>query len=1004
VTDQVTSELAEHDRHLGDMQDGLRRVAKCVARGATAGQIFATVAYEMSGVLRVPSVTLARYEPNQAITVVASTDESRFATGTRLPLDGSGGFTAGVPIVIDGKVWGLATVCATEDEPVPLGAEERLRDFAKLAATAISSAESRSRLHRLTEERAALRRVARLVARGTTIAALARRVLEEVLELVGVPAAWLVRFEPDDSIAVLASLNDPVFPPGSRWPLDGPSLSATLRETGRPARIDDYGALRSTLAERTRASGYISVAGVPITVASSIWGAICVGTREGEPLSADTEAHLSRFTELIAGAISNAESAERLRRLADQQAALRRVATLVAEGATTAALGPAVVDEVVNVLDVPSGWLIRYSPDRTATVLSSTDDSAFPVGSAWPLEGSSVTAAVYETGRPARIDDFAALPGPIAGRTREASFRSAAAVPITVDASVWGSFCVATTELEPLPDDIVPRLSGFTELIATAISKALAHDELRLLADEQAALRRVATLVAETAPADEIFTAVARAVAHLFNLPWVGVMHYDSDESFTVVATWGEHPFPAGSRWPLDGPSTFELVLRTGRAARLTDYAGLPGTVAAAARRAGIVGGIGAPIVVDGATWGLIAAPSTEDRPIPEGAEIRLSRFTELVATAISNLKAHDDLRRLADEQAALRRVATLVAEGVTAEELFSAVAAEVGRVIDVSAALVDRYEPNGTAVTLAAWYEPDWTAFGDVNDYSDFEGTVDELARAAGVGSGCASPIVVDGELWGAIRAFSRHGVPLPPGTEVRLDRFTEPVAIAVSNAAARDELIASRVRIVEAGDGVRRRIERNLHDGTQQRLVALGLEIQHIRGALPDDQPAVDGGLERMQDDLELVLEDVRELSRSLHPPLLSRGGLRPSLRALARASAIPVELEIELDERPPASLEAAVYYIVAEALANAIEHSRATTIAIAISREQAGDKRRRQAATLHATVFDDGVGGAEPSRGSGLAGLIDRVDALEGRLTLDSPPGRGTRISIQLPLGDR
>jgi signal transduction histidine kinase len=278
------------------------------------------------------------------------------------------------------------------------------------------------------------------------------------------------------------------------------------------------------------------------------------------------------------------------------------------------------------------------------------------------------------------------------------------------------------------------------------------------------------------------------------------------------------------------------------------------------------------------------------------------------------------------------------------------------------------------------------------VDDYSSLGGSVGDDARTVGVGAGSAAPIIVEGRLWGLIRVFSRRGATLPGGIESQLNAFTELVATALSNAAARADLIASRARIVAAGDEARRRIERNLHDGTQQRLIALGLDLQRIEATLPDDQPDARAGLERMAEDLESLLEDVRELSRGLHPPLLSRGGLRPSLRALARRSPIPVDLDIELQERPPEAIETALYYVASEALTNAIKHSQATTISITVETEHAN---------LQATIADDGVGGAELTEGSGLMGLVDRVDALGGRFELDSPPGLGTRIAVFLPV---
>jgi len=215
--------------------------------------------------------------------------------------------------------------------------------------------------------------------------------------------------------------------------------------------------------------------------------------------------------------------------------------------------------------------------------------------------------------------------------------------------------------------------------------------------------------------------------------------------------------------------------------------------------------------------------------------------------------------------------------------------------------------------------------------------------------------------------------------------------VSTAISNATARAELVASRARIVAAGDDARRRIERNLHDGTQQRLIALGLDLQHARAAIPDDERDAHSALVAVERDLEAILVDLRELSHGLHPQLLSRLGLGPSLQALARRSPIPVKLDVDLPERPAASLETAVYYVVSEALTNAVKHSQASEVSITIT---SGER-------LEASIVDDGVGGADPSGGSGLTGLLDRIDALGGRFALDSPPRGGTRISIELPI---
>jgi PAS domain S-box-containing protein len=265
-------------------------------------------------------------------------------------------------------------------------------------------------------------------------------------------------------------------------------------------------------------------------------------------------------------------------------------------------------------------------------------------------------------------------------------------------------------------------------------------------------------------------------------------------------------------------------------------------------------------------------------------------------------------------------------------------------------------------------------------------------MANVLGVRSAVASPVVVEGRPWGTMVAATNQTTPLPADTESRIVEFTELLATAISNAESRDALIASRARIVAAGDEARRRIERNLHDGIQQRLVALGLDVQTLRDSVSADQQDAQSGLERIRHELKAVLEDVRELSHGLHPALLSQGGLGPALRALARRSPIPVNLDVSVGERPSESTETAIYYVISEALTNAAKHARASEISVALT---------TSGSEIRTIIEDDGSGGAEASAGSGLVGLIDRIEALGGRFALDSPPGQGTRISIEMPL---
>jgi PAS domain S-box-containing protein len=389
-----------------------------------------------------------------------------------------------------------------------------------------------------------------------------------------------------------------------------------------------------------------------------------------------------------------------------------------------------------------------------------------------------------------------------------------------------------------------------------------------------------------------------------------------------------------------------------------------------------------------------------------------------LICGAVRDLtdakRAEGDLRRLADEQAALRRVATLAARESSPVEVLEAVAAEAARVLEVDAIGMLRFELNGNA-TLVAQSETPWdplplgtcfTLEGEnivasvhrtgraarMDDWENATGSVAAMANVLGVRSAVASPVVVEGRLWGTMVAATNQTTPLPADTESRIVGFTELLATAISNAEGREALIASRARIVAAGDEARRRMERNLHDGVQQRLVALGLDVQTVRDTIPADQHDAQSGLERVRHELEAVLEDVRELSHGLHPALLSQAGLGPGLRALARRSPIPVKLEVSVSERPSEPTENAVYYVISEALANVAKHASASEISVALT---------TSGSEIRAVIEDDGSGGAEASAGSGLVGLIDRVEALGGWFALESAPGHGTRISIEMPL---
>ncbi len=533
---------------------------------------------------------------------------------------------------------------------------------------------------------------------------------------------------------------------------------------------------------------------------------------------------------------------------------------------------------------------------------------------------------------------------------------------------------------------------------------------------EQAALRRVATLVARAAPPEEVFAAVTEEAGRLVGADYTAMARYDLGDARTVVASWSSTgaAFPIGNRAGLGGRNLATLVFKTGRAARIDDYAGAWGPIADAVREFGFCAAVGVPVSVHGRLWGVMIVDSRVG-PLPAGTEARLAGFTELAATAIANAQARVELRGFAEEQAALRRVATLVAQAAPPPEVLNAVTEEAGRLLHADYATMNRYGPDGTARVVASWSS---TGAGfppgaqqklggrnlqtmifhthqpaRIDNYYDASGPIADAYRALGLRAAVGVPVSVEGQLWGTIFAGSHTG-PLPAGTEARLAGFTELAATAIANAEAQAALTASRARIVATADATRRRIERNLHDGAQQRLVSLALKLRAVEAAAPPGASELAEQLDHVTIGLDGVLEELREIGRGLHPAILAAGGLRPALKTLARRSAVPVHLDMKLTGRLPEPVEIAAYYTVAEALTNTAKHAHATAVDIEVF---------ENGAVLHVRVRDDGRGGADLSHGSGLVGLRDRAEALGGHLQLSSPPGAGTVLAVALPIYD-
>jgi PAS domain S-box-containing protein len=691
---------------------------------------------------------------------------------------------------------------------------------------------------------------------------------------------------------------------------------------------------------------------------------------------------------------------ERDLRLAEELSSLRRLAAIVAGPPDSADLFTAVTTEVRQVLNLPLVEMWRYEPNGTVRLIASSSQTAQPVqaGPRWRRTARAMGELISRTGRPARIDD----------PSDRAYGTSGAGSPITVDGKLWGVLAAASAGFELLPADIEDHMTGFTELVATAISTTQARQDLRNLADEQAALRRLATLVARGAIPDEVFSAVAQEVARALNLPLVEMGRYEPDGTVTVIGATGEHPFQPGTNWPLDGSSLTALVRRTERPARIDDYADVSGRIGDAARSSGVHAGVGAPIVVDGRVWGVVAAGGGAGVRLPPDAASRLNQFTELLGTAIANTQAREELHRLADEQAALRRVATLVAAGAEPHVIFDAVCHATGRLFDVTSVNLAHFTDDGFNLTMAGWsmrdvHLPTDTRLplaGDsvntlVRDtaapgrFDTYEGAAGELAallRQRGVRSEVGAPVLVDGRVWGALIAGTDNPEPLPTGLEQRLSSFAELIATAISNAAAQTELIASRTRIVEAADEQRRQVVRDLHDGAQQRLVEAVMTLQ-LAQAHGDSSPRVAEGVQQVR----AAITELRELARGIHPAILTHRGLEAAVEALTHRMPLPVAVEIPKRRYPPL-VESAAYFVVAEALTNVAKLSHAETAAVT-----AGSTN----SSFVLTIEDDGVGGAQTSPGSGLSGLYDRISALNGTLEMDSPTGEGTRIRVEIPL---
>ena len=1042
-------------RRLADEQAALRRVATLVARRAPQREVFHAIAEEILQLLGTSELRMMRYEgDSHAVVVARSGSLPGFPVGSRFDLGGenvgsrvfrtgrparisdyehaSGAIASaaraiglrngvGTPIRVEGRLWGVMITATDRDRPLPADTESRLGEFTELMATTIANTESRLRADQLNEEQAALRRVATLIAEEASPSEVFTKVAEEVATLLGEADCSIVRDEGDgtaSAVVIWGTSYSRGYRPGNRSRIDGDGVIPSVLREARPRRIDDYSEVSGPAAEQARERGIRSAVGCPVLVGGRTWGAISVARYDTGSFARDTEARLAQFADLVATAIANADARAKATRLADEQAALRRVATLVAEGTSWAAVLDAVVAEMQALLHCDQVALNRFEAGDEITVLAhrGLDVGRTPVGSRVGIAGKSATATVRRTERPARMESYDDADGPLAELARATGLRSSVSVPIVVEGGLWGVLTASWKSAVPPARDTEDRMIRFGELTGTAIANVEARAEVERLAAEQGSLRRVATLVAREASLDEVFAKVADEVASLLGDADCSLFRDEGDGTARIVALSGRHlraRMRVGTRLPLDGTGLIASVIRDGRPHRDDDTASSTGAIAERGRALGIRSAVGCPIVVRGRLWGAMGAGRYEPHAFAPDTEARIARFAELVATAVGNAETRAELERLADEQAALRRVATLVAEGAAPTAVFDAVAAEMERLLDADQVALSRYEPGEADITIVAhrglnasqlpagtrvsWAGDNVTARvrrteqpARLEHGQDAQGPLAEAARAMGMRVTVGAPIVVDGRLWGVISARWTTAESPPHDTEQRMARFAELLDTAIANADGRDQLMASRARLVTAGDDARRRVVRDLHDGAQQRLVHTVVALKLARRSVRRGDGRAESLIAEALEHAESSTVELRELAHGLLPAVLTRGGLGAGVNAVVTRLDLPVRVDIPRT-RLPAEIEASAYFVVAESLTNVVKHAHAGRAEVRAAVDDG---------VLRVEIDDDGVGGADPW-GTGLVGMADRVTALGGRLEIDSPPGAGTRVTVTLPL---
>jgi len=854
----------------------------------------------------------------------------------------------------------------------------------------------------VSDELAALQRISPMVASDHPPREIFEAVAREMAQLTNADAAWLVHFDVGDSIMLLG-----IWPPVDRSRPIGTrqELSDELRlarDAAVPYRVDTLNpdAVGPFVEEALRL-GIVSSLGVPIFLHGQVWGLGAVTLHRQESFSEGHEGSLEWFLGLVAPALGSSQALAEMRHADDGQLAFSRVAELASRDSATDELFGAIALEASRITQGTSVTLVRFGEDGTEATVLASSGGHIEAAVTFPVTDESIVGRAARSRRPVRIDDYSV--GSTEGAAGRLEVRAAVAVPVTIENESWGVLAGFSDDAI-LPPDAERWLSLFAKIGSAGISSWQAHGELRAMSDEQTALLRVAGLVARRKDETELFDAVAEEASGLLGDVATVLAHLDGDRTLRVVASHGQLvPVGALLEIPEDDNGTAAQILRTMRSARV-DNRDAHLSAVKSDRASGAGSRVSVPVIVGGRLWGMLSAVD-ESRTLPPWTERRLEKFAEFVAAAIATNEARSSMEQLAEEQASLLRVAEAVARGMPLQDVFAMIALEASNVLDQVATSLMKYDAQGVATVVSGWRSPapvglqvppDAHGIGDVFRtvrtirVESFEGTnLAHVASTLGVLSGVAVPIAVEGRIWGTLTASS-SGPPLAAEVEERLERFAALAAVAIANAQNKEQLVASRARVQAAADEARRRVQRDVHDGAQQQLIQTVLALKMALAAAKRGDTAADLMAEALGYAARATSE-LRDLVHGILPVSLSRGGLRAGLESLIRNLPIPVELDFDAP-RCPSETEVTAYFVIAESLTNVVKHAGANRIEVGVRIE--GDR-------LVVTIVDDGIGGADPDRGSGLIGLNDRLQALGGELSIESPSGEGTSVRAALPV---